>query len=74
MAVRRVINHQVSFPLTQLVRVLIIMKKGVDGSSVSDLGGRNGPMILNFKPYAGVLSTTDTHSQGIISLIEDSSY
>ena len=30
--------------------------------------------ILNFKPYAGVLSTTDTHSQGIISLIEDSSY
>ena len=30
--------------------------------------------IRNFKPYVGVLSTTKTHSQGIMSLIKDSSY
>ena len=65
LAVRKVINHQVSFPRTQLVRVLIIMKKGVCGSSVACLSGRNGPMVLNFKPYEGVLSTTNSHSQGI---------
>ena len=61
---KEVINHQVSFPRTQLVRVLIIMKKGVCGSSVACLSGRNGPMVLNFKPYEGVLSTMNSHSQG----------
>ena len=72
--VRRGINHQVSFPLTTLVRVLIIMRKRGVGylrlrSRWTMLSG-----ILNFKPYAGVLSTTKTHSQGIMSLIKDSSY